>query len=148
MIPPQGGPDSTATAMHGGVSRRCQPSGGQPPTNSPAWPRDARLATQPLSRQKLLLDRSLHLAIADMAGNRRLRDMLGQAFERLILKRRIEGLPSRGMITVQEHAASRNESPSSNRTAGRRIMICIPRIRARFRRRMAGKGGRTVAACL
>lgn len=64
----------------------------------------ARLATQPLSRQKLLLDRSLHLAIADMAGNRRLRDMLGQAFERLILKRRIEGLPSRGMITVQEHA--------------------------------------------
>lgn len=63
----------------------------------------AALGRQPLSRQKFLLDRALHLAIADMAGNARLRDMLDQVFERIILKRKIEGLVSRGMVTVREH---------------------------------------------
>jgi DNA-binding GntR family transcriptional regulator len=64
----------------------------------------ARLGTQPLSRQKLLLDRGFHMKIAEMAGNARLQETLGQVFERLILKRRIEGLPSRGKMTVDEHA--------------------------------------------
>lgn len=64
----------------------------------------ARLGSQPLSRQKLVLDRAFHMAIAELAGNRRLCDILAQTFERLILKRRIEGLPSRGKVTLDEHA--------------------------------------------
>lgn len=63
----------------------------------------SRLGREPLSRQKLLLDRTFHTAIARMAGNKRLMEMLDQVFERVILKRTIEGLVSRGELTAREH---------------------------------------------
>lgn len=65
----------------------------------------SRLGWEPLSRRKLLLDCTFHTAIAKMAGNNRLLEMLNQVFERVILKRTSEGLVSRGELTVREHQA-------------------------------------------
>jgi DNA-binding GntR family transcriptional regulator len=58
-----------------------------------------------LSRRKLLLDYAFHIAIAELAGNTKITEILTRTFERLIMKRKIEGVPSRGMVTVREHGA-------------------------------------------
>jgi DNA-binding GntR family transcriptional regulator len=57
------------------------------------------------SRERLIYDQDLHLEIARLAGNETLTRALTQVFERIILKRRTDGLydPARGLTAHQEH---------------------------------------------
>jgi DNA-binding GntR family transcriptional regulator len=57
------------------------------------------------SRERLVYDQDLHLEIARLAANETLTRALTQAFERIILKRRTDGLydPARGLSAHQEH---------------------------------------------
>jgi DNA-binding GntR family transcriptional regulator len=57
------------------------------------------------SRDRLVCDQELHLEIARLSGNETLVKTLTQVFERIILKRRTDGLydPSRGRAAHQEH---------------------------------------------
>jgi DNA-binding GntR family transcriptional regulator len=57
------------------------------------------------SRERLIYDRDLHLEIARLAGNETLTRTLTQVFERIILKRRTDGLydPARGLTAHREH---------------------------------------------
>jgi len=57
------------------------------------------------SRERLIYDQDLHLEIARLARNETLTRALTQVFERIILKRRTDGLydPARGVTAHQEH---------------------------------------------
>ena len=57
------------------------------------------------SRERLVYDQDVHLAIAQLTGNETLKNMLSHVFERIVLKRRTDGLydPSRGTTAHQEH---------------------------------------------
>ena len=57
------------------------------------------------SRERLIYDQDVHLEIARLSGNDTLTRMLTQVFERIILKRRTDGLydPVRGLTAHQEH---------------------------------------------
>jgi len=57
------------------------------------------------SRERLVYDQDVHLHIAELAGNETLRNTLSHVFERIVLKRRTDGLydPARGIAAHQEH---------------------------------------------
>ena len=57
------------------------------------------------SRERLIYDQDLHLEIARLSGNETLTKTLAQVFERIVLKRRTDGLydPARGLMAHQEH---------------------------------------------
>jgi DNA-binding GntR family transcriptional regulator len=57
------------------------------------------------SRERLIYDQDVHLEIARLCGNDTLIRTLTQVFERIILKRRTDGLydPARGLTAHQEH---------------------------------------------
>jgi DNA-binding GntR family transcriptional regulator len=57
------------------------------------------------TRERLVYDQDVHLAIAELAGNQTLKNMLRHVFERIVLKRRTDGLydPARGVTAHQEH---------------------------------------------
>jgi DNA-binding GntR family transcriptional regulator len=57
------------------------------------------------SRERLIYDQDVHLDIARLSGNETLMRTLTQLFERIILKRRTDGLydPARGLTAHQEH---------------------------------------------
>jgi DNA-binding GntR family transcriptional regulator len=57
------------------------------------------------SRERLIYDQDVHLEIARLSGNQTLTRTLTQVFERIILKRRTDGLydPTRGLTAHQEH---------------------------------------------
>jgi DNA-binding GntR family transcriptional regulator len=57
------------------------------------------------SRERLIYDQDVHLEIARLSGNSTLTRALTQVFERIILKRRTDGLydPARGLTAHQEH---------------------------------------------
>jgi DNA-binding GntR family transcriptional regulator len=57
------------------------------------------------TRDRLIYDQDLHLEIARLSGNETLTKTLTQVFERIILKRRTDGLydPARGVKAHQEH---------------------------------------------
>ena len=57
------------------------------------------------TRDRLVYDQDLHLEIARLSGNETLTKTLTQVFERIILKRRTDGLydPARGVKAHQEH---------------------------------------------
>ena len=57
------------------------------------------------TRERLVFDQDVHLTIAEIAGNETLINMLKHVFERIVLKRRTDGLydPSRGTSAHQEH---------------------------------------------
>jgi len=62
------------------------------------------LCLQSLSRERLLVDREFHLTLAGQAGNKHLCHTLGSIFDRLILKRRVEGFHDlRGMQPYSDH---------------------------------------------
>lgn len=60
---------------------------------------------QPFARERLIYDQNIHLEIADIAGNETLKASLRQVFERIILKRKTDGLydMARGVSAHQEH---------------------------------------------
>ena len=57
------------------------------------------------TRERLVYDQDVHLRIAQLAGNETLQNTLSHVFERIVLKRRTDGLydPARGMAAHQEH---------------------------------------------
>jgi DNA-binding GntR family transcriptional regulator len=57
------------------------------------------------TRERLLYDQDIHLEIAELAGNKTLRNALAQVFERIVLKRKIDALydEARGLDAHQEH---------------------------------------------
>lgn len=57
------------------------------------------------TRDRLVYDQDVHLEIARLSGNETLAKTLAQVFERIILKRRTDGLydSARGIIAHQEH---------------------------------------------
>jgi DNA-binding GntR family transcriptional regulator len=57
------------------------------------------------TRDRLVYDQDVHLEIARLSGNQTLAKTLAQVFERIILKRRTDGLydPARGITAHQEH---------------------------------------------
>lgn len=74
-----------------------------------------------LTRERLLMDRDFHMALAEQAGNAYLLKTLGGVFDRLILKRRIEGFQDlRGVEPYQEHvrildAIAKKDEPAALR---------------------------------
>jgi DNA-binding GntR family transcriptional regulator len=60
---------------------------------------------QRFSRERLVYDQDVHLQIAALAGNETLKNTLSHVFERIVLKRRTDGLydPARGIAAHQEH---------------------------------------------
>ena len=59
----------------------------------------------PLSRERLLIDRDFHMALAEISGNQFLCRTLSSIFERLILKRRVDGYHDSGEKSYKEHVA-------------------------------------------
>ena len=57
------------------------------------------------TRERLVYDQDVHLEIAQLTGNETLRNTLSHVFERIVLKRRTDGLydPARGVAAHQEH---------------------------------------------
>ncbi len=57
------------------------------------------------SRERLVYDQDVHLAIARMCGNETLLNLLSHVFERIVLKRRTDGIydSARGTAAHQEH---------------------------------------------
>jgi DNA-binding GntR family transcriptional regulator len=57
------------------------------------------------TRERLIYDQDIHLEIARLTGNETLIKTLTQVFERIILKRRTDGLydPARGITAHEEH---------------------------------------------
>jgi DNA-binding GntR family transcriptional regulator len=57
------------------------------------------------TRERLVYDQDVHLQIAQLTGNETLRNTLSHVFERIVLKRRTDGLydPARGIAAHQEH---------------------------------------------
>jgi DNA-binding GntR family transcriptional regulator len=57
------------------------------------------------TRERLVFDEDVHLAIAELSGNETLMSTLNHVFERIVLKRRTDGLydPARGLAAHQEH---------------------------------------------
>ena len=57
------------------------------------------------SRERLVFDQDVHLAIAQMCGNETLKNMLSHVFERIVLKRRTDGIydSARGTTAHGEH---------------------------------------------
>ncbi len=57
------------------------------------------------TRERLVYDQDVHLQIAQIAGNETLKNTLSHVFERIVLKRRTDGIydPARGLTAHQEH---------------------------------------------
>jgi DNA-binding GntR family transcriptional regulator len=57
------------------------------------------------TRERLVFDQDVHIGIAQLTGNETLKNMLSHVFERIVLKRRTDGLydPARGVTAHQEH---------------------------------------------
>lgn len=57
------------------------------------------------TRERLVFDQDVHLAIAQLSGNETLQNMLHHVFERIVLKRRTDSIydSSRGTSAHQEH---------------------------------------------
>jgi DNA-binding GntR family transcriptional regulator len=63
-----------------------------------------RVVRQALTRERVLLDQRFHLLIARQADNESVRRTLEHVFERITLKRKIEGAsPTRGATAYDEH---------------------------------------------
>lgn len=58
---------------------------------------------RPISMERLRVDEQYHLLIAAASGNRFIKSTLETTFERLILKRSLEGFPQRGIEVFKEH---------------------------------------------
>lgn len=58
---------------------------------------------KPISMERLRVDQEFHLRIAEACGNRFIKSALETTFERLILKRSLEGFPQRGKKVYKEH---------------------------------------------
>lgn len=81
------------------------------------------LCTEDLSRERLLVDRQFHLALAEQSGNSYLCRTLATIFDRLILKRRVEGYHDlRGVEPYKDHVLILTAIVSENEKTARRVL--------------------------
>jgi DNA-binding GntR family transcriptional regulator len=82
------------------------------------------------TRERLIYDQEIHLEIARLSGNETLVKTLTQLFERIILKRRTDGIyhPSRGTAAHQEHL--RLYEAMKKRDVGEAVELIRAHIRA------------------
>ncbi len=65
-----------------------------------------RVVTHALTRERIDIDQRFHLRIAQQADNESLHRMLTFVFERITLKRTVDGAPAtRGLVAYEEHVA-------------------------------------------
>jgi GntR family transcriptional regulator, rspAB operon transcriptional repressor len=103
------------------------------------------------TRERLVYDQDVHLRIAQLAGNETLQNTLSHVFERIVLKRRTDGLydPARGMAAHQEHlrlleAMERRDAPAAVAILRNHIQAGKKNVMADLQNRQAIRGLRTI----
>jgi DNA-binding GntR family transcriptional regulator len=103
------------------------------------------------TRERLVYDQDVHLRIAQLAGNETLRNTLSHVFERIVLKRRTDGLydPARGLAAHQEHlrlleAMERRDAPAAVAILRNHIQAGKQNVMADLEQRQAIRGLRAV----
>jgi DNA-binding GntR family transcriptional regulator len=101
------------------------------------------------TRERLVYDQDVHLSIAELAGNQTLKNMLRHVFERIVLKRRTDGLydPARGLTAHQEHlrlleAMERRDPAEAVAVLRNHIQAGQKNVMADLRQRQAMRGRR------
>ncbi len=104
------------------------------------------------TRDRLVYDLDLHLHIAELSGNETLKNMLRHVFERIILKRRTDGLydAARGVAAHQEHlrlldAMERRDAGEAVRVLRNHIQTGKDNVMADLAQRQEIRGLRAVA---
>jgi DNA-binding GntR family transcriptional regulator len=104
------------------------------------------------TRDRLVYDQDLHLQIAELTGNQTLKNTLSHVFERIVLKRRTDGLydAARGVVAHQEHlrlleAMERRDAPAAIRILRNHIQTGKKNVMADLERRQEIRGLRAVA---
>src|SRR5688572_2731094 len=105
----------------------------------------------PFTRERLVYDQDVHLEIARLAGNDTLTSTLAHVFERIVLKRRTDGLydPARGTAAHQEHlllleAIERRDSQAAVATIRNHIQAGKKNVMADLKQRQAIRGIRSL----
>jgi DNA-binding GntR family transcriptional regulator len=103
------------------------------------------------TRERLMYDQDVHLEIARLAGNETLTSMLAHVFERIVLKRRTDGLydPARGTAAHQEHlllleAIERRDPREAVATIRSHIQAGKKNVMADLKQRQAIRGIRSL----
>jgi DNA-binding GntR family transcriptional regulator len=103
------------------------------------------------TRERLVYDQDVHIEIARLAGNETLTSMLAHVFERIVLKRRTDGLydPARGMTAHQEHlqlleAIERRDPRDAVATIRSHIQAGKKNVMADLKQRQAIRGIRSL----
>jgi DNA-binding GntR family transcriptional regulator len=104
------------------------------------------------TRERLVYDQDLHLQIADLSGNETLKNMLRHVFERIVLKRRTDGLYDavRGVAAHEEHlrllaAMERRDGAAAVRLLRNHIQTGKKNVMADLEQRQEIRGLRAVA---
>jgi len=104
-----------------------------------------------LTRERLVYDQDVHIEIARLAGNETLTSMLAHVFERIVLKRRTDGLydPARGVTAHQEHlqlleAIERRDPRDAVATIRSHIQAGKKNVMADLKQRQAIRGIRSL----
>jgi len=103
------------------------------------------------TRERLVYDQDVHLAIAELAGNETLKNTLSHVFERIVLKRRTDGLydSARGTAAHQEHlllleAMERRDPAGAVAILRKHIQAGKKNVMADLKQRQAIRGLRTM----
>jgi DNA-binding GntR family transcriptional regulator len=103
------------------------------------------------TRERLVYDQDVHLTIAQIAGNETLQNTLSHVFERIVLKRRTDGIydPARGLTAHQEHvelldAMARRDAQAAVAIVRGHIQAGKKNVLADLRQRQAIRGLRPV----
>lgn len=104
------------------------------------------------TRERLVYDQDVHLAIAQLTGNEILHSTLSHVFERIVLKRRTDGLydQARGVAAHQEHmrlleAIERRDAPGAVVILRGHIQAGKKNVMADLERRQAIRGLKVLA---